>query len=120
METPKGQNDQSFVAVDQFEFLQISACDILPAQAAPTPAPTEPPGRKFSVQNSLLISKHSTISLFQPLLSVPFKTTFANGPNSPVTIPVIINGPVITPDNYLRTTCLALPQTGRTKMTNSS
>ena len=47
METPKGQNDQSFVAVDQFEFLQISACDILPAQAAPTPAPTEPPGRKF-------------------------------------------------------------------------
>ena len=47
METPKGQNDKSFVAVDQFEFLQISACDILPAQATPTPAPTEPPGRKF-------------------------------------------------------------------------
>ena len=42
-ETPKGQNDQSFLAVDQFVFLQESSCGIMPAQAAPTPPPTEPP-----------------------------------------------------------------------------
>ena len=44
METPKTHVDESFVAVDQFQFLQVSKCDILPAQATPTPAPTEPPG----------------------------------------------------------------------------
>ena len=45
-ETPKGQNDQSFLALDQFVFLQESTCGLMPAQAAPTPAPTEPPLRK--------------------------------------------------------------------------
>ena len=45
METPKGQNDKSFLALDQFQFLAVSKCDIMPAQALPTPPPTEPPGR---------------------------------------------------------------------------
>ena len=47
LETPKGQNDQSYVAFDQFLFLQESKCDLMPAQALPTPPPTEPPGRKL-------------------------------------------------------------------------
>ena len=47
METPKTHVEKSYVAVDQFQFLQVSQCDILPAQATPTPAPTEPPGRKL-------------------------------------------------------------------------
>ena len=68
METSKGTNDQSFVAIDQFEFLQTGLdCGIIPDVAKPTeapptttsttttttppppttPAPTEPPGRKF-------------------------------------------------------------------------
>ena len=42
--TNKFGNQNSFVAVDQFEFLQVSKCELSPAQAAPTPAPTEPPG----------------------------------------------------------------------------
>ena len=46
METPKTYVEKSYVAVDQFQFLQVSKCDILPAQATPTPTPTEPPGRK--------------------------------------------------------------------------
>ena len=42
--TNKFGNQNSFVAVDQFEFLQVSKCELSPAQAAPTPPPTEPPG----------------------------------------------------------------------------
>ena len=50
----KGKNVKSYVAVDQFEFLQTSACELHPPEAKPlttpapvtTPAPTEPPGRK--------------------------------------------------------------------------
>ena len=40
------QNAQSFVAMDQFEFLQTPVCELQPSAAKPTPAPTEPPGRK--------------------------------------------------------------------------
>ena len=55
----KGTSEESFVAVDEFAFLQTNACDLLPPEAKPvdppitttpspitTPAPTEPPGRK--------------------------------------------------------------------------
>jgi hypothetical protein len=50
----KGKNVKSYVAVDQYEFLQTSACELHPPEAIPlttpapvtTPAPTEPPGRK--------------------------------------------------------------------------
>ena len=69
IETTKGGNDQSFVVIDQFEFLQSGIdCKILPDAAKPqvtttpkpteapttttqgptTPVPTEPPGRKNS------------------------------------------------------------------------
>ena len=41
--TNKSGNQNSFVAVDQFEFLQVSKCELSPSQAAPTPPPTEPP-----------------------------------------------------------------------------
>ena len=43
----RGQDENTFVAVDQFEFLQTPVCDLVPESAMPTPAPTEPPGRKF-------------------------------------------------------------------------
>ena len=48
----RGNNDQSYVAIDQFEFLASDTCDFEPKEAWPvepptTPAPTEPPGRKF-------------------------------------------------------------------------
>ena len=58
IETTKGKNDKSFVAIDQFEFLQSGInCKIQPDAAKPqitttvvststTPVPTEPPGRK--------------------------------------------------------------------------
>ena len=51
MSAEKGKNDQSFVAVDEFAFLQTDLCDFSPTQAIPTeppttPVPTEPPGRK--------------------------------------------------------------------------
>ena len=36
----KGQNDQSYVAVDDFEFLQVSVCDFLPSEAKPTTSTT--------------------------------------------------------------------------------
>ena len=55
----KGTSEESFVAVDEFAFLETMACDLLPPEAKPidppitttpnpitTPAPTEPPGRK--------------------------------------------------------------------------
>ena len=47
-----GKNDQSFIAVDEFAFLQTAVCDFMPAEAVPTeppttPTPTEPPGRKY-------------------------------------------------------------------------
>ena len=53
----KGKNVKSYVAVDQFEFLQTSACELHPPEAKPlttpapvtTPAPTEPPGRKYII-----------------------------------------------------------------------
>ena len=52
MSAEKGKNDQSFVAVDEFAFLQTDLCDFSPTQAIPTeppttPTPTEPPGRKY-------------------------------------------------------------------------
>ena len=48
----KGRNKKSYVAVDQFEFLQTDACELHPPEATtPVPVttaePTEPPGRKF-------------------------------------------------------------------------
>ena len=51
-----GKNDESFVAVDEFTFLQTDVCDFMPSEAVPTeppttPTPTEPPGRKFLVFN---------------------------------------------------------------------
>ena len=44
----KGKNDQSFIAVDEFAFLQTPVCDFMPPEAVPTeppttPEPTEPP-----------------------------------------------------------------------------
>ena len=51
----KGKNDQSFIAVDEFAFLQTEAgCDFKPKEAVPTepppttstPEPTEPPSGK--------------------------------------------------------------------------
>ena len=50
----KGRNVKSYVAVDQFEFLQTDACELHPPEAKPlttpapitTPAPTEPPDRE--------------------------------------------------------------------------
>ena len=53
----KGNNKKSYVAVDEFEFLQLEDCEIQPIEAKPqipsstTPAPTEPPGRK-NISNS--------------------------------------------------------------------
>ena len=53
IEAEKGKNDESFVALDGFEFFdQTEVCEFSPSQAFPTeppttPAPTEPPGRKF-------------------------------------------------------------------------
>ena len=47
VQTSKFGNENSFVAVDQFEFLQISKCEIRPQEATPTPPPTEPPSRKI-------------------------------------------------------------------------
>lgn len=52
----RGNNDQSYVAIDQFEFLASDTCDFEPKEAWPvepptTPAPTEPPGRKFFLEN---------------------------------------------------------------------
>ena len=49
-----GKNDESFVAVDEFTFLQTDVCDFMPSEAVPTeppttPTPTEPPGRKFLI-----------------------------------------------------------------------
>ena len=46
-----GKNEQSFIAVDEFAFLQSGICDFKPPEAIPTeppttPEPTEPPGRK--------------------------------------------------------------------------
>lgn len=54
----RGNNDQSYVAIDQFEFLASDTCDFEPKEAWPvepptTPAPTEPPGRKFFGKYSL-------------------------------------------------------------------
>ena len=59
----QGKTVNSYVALDQFEFLQTDACELHPPEAKPltTPAPvtttpkptttaTEPPGRKFSVE----------------------------------------------------------------------
>ena len=48
----KGKNVESFVALDGFGFFQTDSCEFSPSQAIPTeppttPAPTEPPGRKF-------------------------------------------------------------------------
>ena len=52
----KGTSPESFIAVDEFAFLQTDVlCDLMPPEAKPpeppvtttTPAPTEPPGRKF-------------------------------------------------------------------------
>ena len=48
----RGKNDQSYVAVDLIEFLDIEMCSLMPPEAEPseptttTPIPTEPPGRK--------------------------------------------------------------------------
>jgi hypothetical protein len=52
IEAEKGKNGESFVALDEFAFLQTDLCEFSPSQAFPTeppttPAPTEPPGRKF-------------------------------------------------------------------------
>ena len=52
IEAEKGKNVESFVALDGFAFLQTDLCEFSPSQAFPTeppttPAPTEPPGRKF-------------------------------------------------------------------------
>ena len=52
IEAEKGKNDESFVALDEFAFLQTDLCEFSPSQAFPTeppttPTPTEPPGRKF-------------------------------------------------------------------------
>ena len=46
-----GKNEKSFIAVDEFGFLQSGICDFKPPEAVPTeppttPEPTEPPGRK--------------------------------------------------------------------------
>ena len=49
----KGKNDQSFIAVDEFAFLQTTSCDFNPIEAIPTepppttPEPTEPPSGKY-------------------------------------------------------------------------
>ena len=66
----KGTSEESFVAVDEFAFLQTNACDLLPPEAKPvdppitttpnpitTPAPTEPPGRKNLVFAFLTASR---------------------------------------------------------------
>ena len=70
MSAEKGKNDQSFVAVDEFEFLQTEICEFKPDQAIPTeppttPTPTEPPGRKYK-----LTALHQNLPL--PLLSIHF------------------------------------------------
>ena len=52
----KGISQESFIAVDEFAFLQTEVCDLMPPEAKPpappvtttTPAPTEPPGRKMN------------------------------------------------------------------------
>ena len=58
----KGTSQESFIAVDEFAFLQTEVCDLMPPEAKPpappvtttTPAPTEPPGRKLnSILNTL-------------------------------------------------------------------
>ena len=51
----KGKNDQSFIAVDEFAFLQTTSCEFKPIEAIPTepppttttPEPTEPPSGKI-------------------------------------------------------------------------
>ena len=54
----KGKNDQSFVTIDEFVFLQSPLCDFQPEAAKPTdapptapptttPEPTEPPDREI-------------------------------------------------------------------------
>ena len=54
----KGKNDQSFVTIDEFVFLQSPLCNFQPEAAKPTdapptapptttPEPTEPPDRKL-------------------------------------------------------------------------
>ena len=51
----KGGNKESYVAIDQFQFLQIDkGCELFPPEAQPptTPTtteytPTEPPNRKY-------------------------------------------------------------------------
>lgn len=46
----KGDNNKSFVALDEFEFIETENCNLNPPEADPdaktTPQPTEPPGRK--------------------------------------------------------------------------
>ena len=55
----KGNNKKSWIAVDEFEFLQSEICELYPPEAKPieptttpvptttTPEPTEPPGRNY-------------------------------------------------------------------------
>ena len=54
----KGKNDQSFVTIDEFVFLQTPLCNFQPEAAKPTdapptapptttPEPTEPPDREI-------------------------------------------------------------------------
>jgi len=65
----KGKNDKSFVAIDEFVFLQTPICSFQPDQAKPTaappstttPVPTEPPDRKLftKVFISLCVLTHA-------------------------------------------------------------
>ncbi len=68
----RGTNENAFIAVDEFAFLQDVSCEALPKEAKPTeppttPEPTEPPGRKIFFFFRLFRESHSrSHSLFSP------------------------------------------------------
>ena len=45
----KGNNEESFIALDEIKFLQTEICSFAPPEAIPTEPPTEPPGRKLRI-----------------------------------------------------------------------
>ena len=73
----KGKNDQSFIAVDEFAFLQTGeGCDFKPKEAVPTepppttstPEPTEPPSGKLNYKSVSLKKQHGQIYVLESVL----------------------------------------------------
>ena len=74
-----GKNDESFVAVDEFTFLQTDVCDFMPSEAVPTeppttPTPTEPPGRKVLIYLKAICSSGFPFRIRWP-------KNYSSGPN---------------------------------------